>query len=107
MLKERVRRLTDFVELGGYFFSFNYTYDEVAARKQFTSGRADLLEELARRFEALPELTAQSTEETLTALAEDRGLKRAGLIHATRLAALRYPGYPAQAPGCGSPTQSC
>ncbi|RME25949.1 MAG: glutamate--tRNA ligase, partial [Candidatus Zixiibacteriota bacterium] len=51
LLKERTRRLSDFVTLGGYFFDFDYTYDDKAAAKHFTPEAAERLEQLADRFE--------------------------------------------------------
>jgi len=94
VLKERARRLSDFVVLGGYFFTFDYKYDPAAAKKQFTPEGADLLEELANRFEALPEFSLENTEQTLSAFAEERGIKRAQLIHPTRLAVTGVPAGP-------------
>jgi nondiscriminating glutamyl-tRNA synthetase len=94
VLKERVRRLSDFVALGGYFFTFDYKYDPAAAKKQFTPEGADLLGELANRFEALPEFSLENTEQTLNAFAEERGIKRAQLIHPTRLAVTGVPAGP-------------
>lgn len=94
VLKERARRLSDFVLFGGYFFTFDYRYDPAAKKKQFTPERADLLGELANRFEALPEFTHESTERTLSALAEERGVKKAQLIHPTRLAVTGMPAGP-------------
>ncbi len=94
VLKDRVHRLSDFVTLGSYFFSFDYRYDPKAVEKQFTAERADLLEELTNRFEALPEFTSENTEAALSTLAEERGLKRAELIHPTRLAVTGTPAGP-------------
>ena len=93
-LKGRARRLSDFVALGGYFFTFDYEYDPAAAKKQFTLQGADLLEELANRFEALPEFSLENTEQTLSAFADERGIKRAQLIHPTRLAVTGVPAGP-------------
>ncbi|MEW5993007.1 MAG: glutamate--tRNA ligase [Candidatus Zixiibacteriota bacterium] len=94
LLKDRVRRLSDFVDMGGYFFRFDYAYDPKAVRKHFTPENAALLEELLKRFEALNVLTAQNAEEALNAVAEARGIKRAALIHATRLAVTGVPAGP-------------
>jgi glutamyl-tRNA synthetase len=86
-LKERVRRLSDFVRLGAYFYRFNGTYDADAETKQFTPDKAELLRLLADRFERLPDFTKESAEQCLNALAEERGLSKGALIHPTRLAA--------------------
>lgn len=86
LLKERVRTLHDFVSLGGYFFSFDYTYEEQADAKQFTPEAAQLLQALADRFESLGEFSHDGLETALKGLAEERGLKPGKLIHPTRLA---------------------
>ncbi|MCM2272020.1 MAG: glutamate--tRNA ligase [candidate division Zixibacteria bacterium] len=86
LLKERVRRVTDFVSLGGYFFFFDYSYDSNAEAEQFTPEAAELLSVLAERFASLTEFSHASTEAALTGLAEERGVKKAKLIHPTRLA---------------------
>lgn len=91
LLKERVRRLSDFVTFGGYFFTFDYRYDPVAAQKQFTPENADLLEELTNRFELLSEFTHENTEKTLADMANELGMKKAQLIHPTRLAVTGTP----------------
>ncbi|MDD3732575.1 MAG: glutamate--tRNA ligase, partial [candidate division Zixibacteria bacterium] len=86
VLKERVKRLSDFVAIGGYFFSFDYKYDEQAAQKHFHPEAAGLLSELADRFEKLETFDKVSIEATLSELADEKGLKKAMLIHPTRLA---------------------
>jgi glutamyl-tRNA synthetase len=94
LLKERVRRVSDFVELGGYFFEFDYKYDEKAAAKRFRPQAADLLEELAKRFEALKTFDHDSTEKTVGELAAEKEIKPAELIHPTRLAVSGVPAGP-------------
>jgi glutamyl/glutaminyl-tRNA synthetase len=86
LLKERVRRLTEFAEKGAYFFSFNYTYDQVAAAKRFKPDAAGRLKTLAERFEQLGSFTKSSTEETLSELAGELDVGKGQLIHPTRLA---------------------
>ncbi len=86
LLKERVRRVTDFVSLGGYFFSADYVYDPQAAATHFGPDTADLLDALLSRFESLAEFDHDSLESALNALAEEKGIKKAKLIHPTRLA---------------------
>ncbi len=91
LLKERVRRLSDFVTFSSYFFSFDYRYDPAAEQKQFTLEKADLLEQLVNRFGMLSEFTHENTEQTVSVLAQERGIKRAELIHPTRLAVTGMP----------------
>ncbi len=93
-LKDRARRLTDFVSMGSYFFSFDYTYDPQAEAKNFTPEAAVLLTELAGRFEKLEPFTHDSTEAALNQLAEEKEIKKARLIHPTRLAVSGVPNGP-------------
>ncbi|MCH9024880.1 MAG: glutamate--tRNA ligase, partial [candidate division Zixibacteria bacterium] len=85
-LKERVRKLTDFVSLGAYFFKDEFDYDQKAAEKQFNSENAVFLAELADRFEKLSEFNKETAEAELDKLADEKDLKRGKLIHPTRLA---------------------
>ena len=85
-LKERVRKLTDFVSLGTYFFKDKFDYDQKAAEKQFNPENAGFLAELAKRFEKLAEFNKETAEAELSKLADEKDLKRGKLIHATRLA---------------------
>lgn len=93
-LKGRARRLSDFVGMGGYFFSFDYKYDPGAVEKHFNKETGPLLSELADRFEELDPFTRQSTEAVVSRLAEERAMKRAELIHPTRLAVSGMPAGP-------------
>jgi len=94
LLKERVKRVSDFVTTGAYFFSFDYTYDPKAEAKQFNPETADLLEELAGRFEQLAVFDKGSIETALVTMAEEKELKKARLIHSTRLAVSGTPAGP-------------
>ena len=85
-LKERVRKLTDFISLGTYFFKDEFDYDQKAAEKQFNSENAVFLGELAERFEKLSEFNKETAEAELSKLADEKDLKRGKLIHPTRLA---------------------
>jgi glutamyl-tRNA synthetase len=86
LLKERMTRVSDIVELGSYFFDNDFTYEEKADAKQFTPEAAEILQALADRFATLSELTHENTEAALNALADEMGLKKGKLIHPTRLA---------------------
>ncbi|MEA3297881.1 MAG: glutamate--tRNA ligase, partial [candidate division Zixibacteria bacterium] len=94
LLKDRMRCLQDFVSMGGHFFSFDNKYDPKAAAKHFTPEKADLLEELADSFEKLEDFNHDSTEQALSVMAEMKEIKRAQLIHATRLAVSGVPAGP-------------
>ena len=86
LLKERTRRVTDFVTFGTYFFSQDFNYDPEAVAKHFSAETADLLTALAGRFEDLTEFTHQSAEQALEGLAAERQVKKARIIHPVRLA---------------------
>jgi glutamyl-tRNA synthetase len=86
LLKARVRRLSDFVSLGRYFFEFDYKYESKAEQKQFTPEAAELLSELADRFEKLTDFGHDDIEQCLSGMADEKELKKARLIHPTRLA---------------------
>ncbi len=86
LLKDRSKRLPDFVDTGLYFFRDPDTYDEKASRKHFGDGAAELLESLAAEIDALPEFTEASIETLYREYAERHGKKGGELIHPTRLA---------------------
>ena len=91
LLKERVRRVSDFVSLGSYFFRFDGPYDAEAAKQHFTPEAAELLEKLNARFSTLKDFTHANIEAALTAVAEECGVKKGKLIHPTRLAVSGMP----------------
>ena len=86
LLKERTRRIGDFVTLGKYFFSSEFTYDPEAAAKQFDSETAGLMAAFSQKLADLSEFTHQTTEQALESLAVERNVKKARIIHPVRLA---------------------
>ena len=62
------------------------TYDERSVEKRWASDSADLLSAYADRLGELQDFGAEQTETTLRALAEDRGVGAARIIHPVRLA---------------------
>jgi glutamyl-tRNA synthetase len=86
LLKPRVQFVPEFVTLGTYFFTFDGNYEPDAADEYFTEESANLLEALAERFEALSPFDLTTTEQALNSLAGECGIKKAALIHPTRLA---------------------
>jgi glutamyl-tRNA synthetase len=86
LLKDRSKRLPDFVSYGMYFFQEPQTYDEKAAKKYFTPGADALLTGLKEAIAALPVFDIPSLEALYKDTAEKRGLKGGDLIHPTRLA---------------------
>ncbi len=87
LLKERCRLITDFTELGGYFFKEPTSYEEKGVKKHFKSlSIAEYLDSLADMFDSLDPFTEQTTEESTRKIAEKLGISGSKLIHPTRLA---------------------
>ena len=87
LLKPRAKRLNEFLELGRFFFVDAVEYDPVAVDKHLqVDGIAVHLLALNSAFAALPAFDAATTEAALRAVAAERGVKAATLIHATRVA---------------------
>lgn len=86
LMRERLRVTKDFSELTKYFFTDDFTYDEKGVSKQFIPESANRLSALADSFEALQTFDKESLEQALDALATELDVKRAILIHPTRLA---------------------
>lgn len=94
LLKERVARVQDFVTLGPYFFSPDFEYDEEAEAKQFSPESAEILADLVEKLGSLEQITHDTIEKELSDLAEERGIKKAAIIHPTRLAVSGVPAGP-------------
>lgn len=87
LLKERCRLITDFTELGVYFFKEPNSYEEKGVKKHFKSlSIAEYLDSLSDMFDSLDPFTEQTTEESTRKLAEKLGISGSKLIHPTRLA---------------------
>ena len=68
-------------------FSRELVYDEAASRKYLQTARLDaLLGELAARWGTIAEWRKEPLEEALRAVASERGVKAAALIHPVRMA---------------------
>ncbi|MBK7140932.1 MAG: hypothetical protein IPH75_02485 [bacterium] len=96
LLRGEVSRLTDFVEMGGYFFFFACKYDQKAEAELFTPEAAGLLAAVAERLAVLPQFTDESVEQTVVVLAGERGVQMAEMAELTRLAvsgSLKGPGF--------------
>jgi glutamyl-tRNA synthetase len=85
LLKDRSKRLPDFVDYGLYFFNDPVAYDEKTRNKHFGAGSAELLEGLIGEVES-GEFTMAGLEARYRAFAESTGRKGGDLIHPTRLA---------------------
>ena len=86
LLKERSKRLPEFVEFGLYFFVEPEHYDEKAKAKHFIPSNEALLNSLSEILSAITDFTAGEIEASYRKFAESTGRKPADLIHPTRLA---------------------
>jgi glutamyl-tRNA synthetase len=86
LLKDRSKRLPDFVEFGMYFFRDPDRYEEKARKKHFGAAAEPLLESLAAELENMPDFSGSAIESRYREIAERMGRKAADLIHPTRLA---------------------
>lgn len=87
LLKQRARSLKDFSTAFLAYFGDEFSFDPAAVAK-FLSDAAvrELLVELGGRIAALPTFDEASTEQTLRALAEEKGVKAGVLINGARVA---------------------
>jgi glutamyl-tRNA synthetase len=87
LLKPRVKRLDQFVVDGRVFFEEAVELDESAVKKHLSApGTRSHLEVLASRLAAAHPYSQSTLESVLRNTAEERGVKAAALIHATRVA---------------------
>lgn len=87
LMKERCHLLTEFGELGKYFFVSNFLYDPKGVEKTFkdTDVVSKRLEKWAAVLRATDDFSAKVLEEQLRALSEEMAIKPAELIHPIRL----------------------
>lgn len=87
LLKGRAKVLTDFSDLGSYFFSDRIDYNPVLLAKHFSRSEArEALKLLSDRFRTRPEFKRETIETDLREVAQERGLRAADLIHPLRVA---------------------
>ena len=94
ILKTRVRRIQDFVELGKYFFEFDFKYDTAADEKNFTPEAVNILEKFSEKLAQLEVYTKETIEAALTALSIEMEIKKGQIIHPARLAVSGTPNGP-------------
>jgi glutamyl-tRNA synthetase len=87
VMGDRIKFYPDVAEQAAYFFTEDFPYDEKAVAKRLKKeGALAALRELAERFAALADFTAESVEKALRALAEERGIGAGELVHPARVA---------------------
>lgn len=84
--RERMKRLTDFIERSRFFFG-DIVYDKKAVDKILRKeGVTGLLSEAAERLEGLSAWTVESVEEALRGICADKGVKLGALGQPIRVA---------------------
>lgn len=92
LMRERAKLLTTYVTWARYFFTDQYEYEERAVRKWLSnSAVADVLEQLADRYEGLQQWNAETIEAATRGLADELGVKAAKVIHPCRAAVTGTP----------------
>jgi glutamyl-tRNA synthetase len=87
LVKPRARNLKDFASAFRAYFTDNFAYDPAAVAKFLKDDAVRaLLTELATRYQSAAEFTETSTEQTLRAFAEEKGVKAGSLINGARVA---------------------
>ncbi len=87
LLRPRARRLDEFAAQGALFFSDAIEYDAAAVEKHLKAPGTDAhLEAIDAALNALDTFDPASTESSLRAIADARGVKAGVLIHAVRVA---------------------
>jgi glutamyl-tRNA synthetase len=86
LLRPRVKRLGQFVDEGRWFFSDAIEFDAAAVKKHLAADVRSHVAELSTRFASAQPFAAGPLELVLRGFAEERGIKAAALIHATRVA---------------------
>ncbi len=87
LIRERAHKLTDFVNLGEFFFSSQIEYEPQAVEEHLHSpGVREKMTLLREELAELEDFSAHFIESALRALATDLGVKAASLIHPLRVA---------------------
>lgn len=87
LLKPRARNLKDFATSFRAFFTDDFQADPAAVQKFLpTDSVRQALRELGDRYGSLTDFTEKSAEDTLRALAEEKGMKAGALINGARVA---------------------
>jgi glutamyl-tRNA synthetase len=85
-LKPRAKKLDDFLSVGRFFFTDRVDFDGPAVAKHLRVDGMDAhLGALEAAWAELPSFDAAALEASLRALADERGVKAATLIHAVRV----------------------
>lgn len=86
LMQDRITFSGELAASSRYFFEDPQEYEEAGVKKRWKDDSAELLRAYADRLEELETFDAETTEETLRALAEERDCGAGRIIHPTRLA---------------------
>nr|WP_243663757.1 hypothetical protein [Rhodothermus marinus] len=86
LMQERITFVEELATFCRFFYEDPTTYEEKGVQKRWKENSAELVRAYADRLEQLEEFTAETAEQALRELAEERGVKAAEIIHPTRLA---------------------
>jgi glutamyl-tRNA synthetase len=81
----RANKSKDFIEIGRYFFTDDFDYDEKGIKKRIYPGIENRLKKLIKKFDDLEPFDKQNMEDALRQLSEELGCKAGELIHPVRL----------------------
>jgi glutamyl-tRNA synthetase len=81
----RVNKLKDFIEIGRYFFTDDFTYEEKGVKKHIYPGVEIRIKKLISKFGELDSFDEKNMENALRELSEELGCKAGELIHPVRL----------------------
>jgi len=81
----RVNKLKDFIEIGRYFFTDDFTYDEKGFKKRIYPGVEVRIKKLITKFSELDPFDEENMESALRELSEELNCKAGELIHPVRL----------------------
>ncbi len=87
LYKVRAKTLSEFVQMTDHFFSDSYSIEEKAVEKHLASAESkQTLRDFSDRLEKLSDFSHAAIEEACRALAAEKKLKAAQIIHPTRVA---------------------
>ncbi len=91
LLKSRLKRITDFIEYGSYFFVDPEKYDEKAVKKHWQDENAcHRIRASAEKLSELDRFNEEQIETTIRNLAEQMKIGAGDIIHPVRLAITGY-----------------
>ena len=86
LLRDRVKRITDFSDIADYFFIDPDAYEEKAVKKHWKNETIDLMQIVYKELSALSTWEESSLETLIRSIAENMEIGAGKLIHPIRLA---------------------